>query len=113
MHIGQPALYAVVVERQPRVIEPEQVQDGGMEIVHRDGLLGRLVTDVIGSAVANPLLQPGPRQPAGEAKVVMIAAARADPFRERCPAELRRPEDERVVEHAALLEILEETRTRL
>ena len=38
VHIGQAALDAVVVKRQPFVIDAEQVQRGGMEIVRVGGI---------------------------------------------------------------------------
>lgn len=40
MHVGQAALDAVVIESQPRVVDAQQVQDRGVEIVDVNGLLG-------------------------------------------------------------------------
>ena len=35
VNVGQSSLGAVVVEAEPRVIEPQQVQDRGVEVVDR------------------------------------------------------------------------------
>ena len=77
----RPPLDAVVVEGQPLVVQAEQSQDGGVEIVDAGRVLGRLVADLVGGAVSEPLLQPCAGHPAGE--------DRADGGRgpsPRCPA---------------------------
>jgi hypothetical protein len=48
MDIGQSALNAVMVEGQLGVIESEQIQDSGMEIVSRDRILADVVADFVG-----------------------------------------------------------------
>jgi hypothetical protein len=45
VHVGEPALDAVVVEREPGVVEPEEVQDRGVEVVER----GESASMVVGS----------------------------------------------------------------
>ena len=47
MHVGQPALDAVVVVRQPLVVDAEQMQNRRMKIMPRDAVLDRLPTDLI------------------------------------------------------------------
>ena len=49
-------------------------------------------------------------QPGTEAVRMMISAARS--FTMRRPAQLRRPDDQRFIEHAALLEVLEQAGDR-
>jgi len=46
MHVGQAALNTIVVIGQPRVVDAQQVQDRGVEIVYIDGLLGDLPADL-------------------------------------------------------------------
>ena len=41
VNVRQPPLDAVVIEGQPLVVDAEQMQNRGMEIVHRDGARGR------------------------------------------------------------------------
>ena len=52
MHVGKAALDAVVIETQALVVEAEQTQDCGVEIVNRGDVFDRLVTDLVGGAVA-------------------------------------------------------------
>ena len=47
MHVGQPAGNAVVIVRQPFVIDPQQMQDCGVKVVDRDRVFGRLVAHII------------------------------------------------------------------
>ena len=74
MDIGQAALNAVMVEGQPGVIESEQVQDGGVEIVRRNGVFADVVADFVGRPVAQAFLQARARHPASEHQLMMIAA---------------------------------------
>ena len=47
VHVRQATLDAVVVERQPFVVDAEQVQDGRVEVVPRDRPLHRLPADFV------------------------------------------------------------------
>src|SRR5580658_5864331 len=53
MHVGQAAVDAVVAERQPRVVEAEQVQNGGVDVVDLGVILavGRLIAPFVAGAV--------------------------------------------------------------
>lgn len=51
VHVREPVVAAAVAIRQLRVIEPKLVQDGGVEIVHVDFVLGDGRTDLVGRAV--------------------------------------------------------------
>ena len=64
----------------------------------------RLVAELVGRAVAEAALHAGAGQPDGEALRVVVAAARAL-LERRHPAELGHPDDQRVVEQAALLQV--------
>ena len=112
VHVGQPALDAVVVIHQPRVLDSEQVQDRGVEVVDRDRVLGDLVADFIRCAVRDPAFQARTGHPGGEGERVMVATTRADAFGERSASELARPEHERVVQEAAAFQVGEEAGTR-
>ena len=50
VHVGQAAFDAVVIEREPLVVEAEKVQEGGMEVVHRGDVFDRLVPELVGGA---------------------------------------------------------------
>jgi len=47
VHVRQASLDAVVIEREPFVIDAEQVQDRGVEVVPGHWIVGRLPTDFI------------------------------------------------------------------
>ena len=78
MHVGQAALDAVVVEGQPRMVDPEQVQDGGVEVVPVGAVLDGFPADVIGRPVGHAVLQTRPRQPGREAVLVVVATNAED-----------------------------------
>ena len=105
VHVGQPAFDAVVVVAQPLVIEAQQVQDRGVEVVDRADVLDRLVAELVGRAVAEAALHARAGQPDGEALRVVVAAAGAL-LERRHAAELGDPDDQRVVEQAALFQVV-------
>ena len=82
------------------MIEAEQVQDGGVQVVDGGDVLDGLVAELVGGAVAEAALDAGAGQPDGEAVRVVVAAAGAL-LERRHAAELGDPDDERVVEQAA------------
>src|SRR4051795_10970588 len=45
--------------------------------------------------------------------MMMLASSGSFCFHKRCAPEFRRPDHERILEHAALLQVLEQTRDRL
>ena len=47
MHVGQAAFDAVVIKTQPLVIQAEQMQNRGVQIVDRCDVLNRLMTELI------------------------------------------------------------------
>lgn len=51
MHVGQAALNAIVVVCQFLVIQSEQVQDGGMQVVDVDHVLDGGVAELVAGAV--------------------------------------------------------------
>ena len=66
MHVGQATLDAVVVVAQALVIESEQVQERGVEIVNGRDILHRLVAELIRGSVAETALYARAREPDGE-----------------------------------------------
>src|ERR1700683_2528665 len=111
MHVRQPEITAAEAVRQSLVVDPEQVQDRGVQIVHRaDAVLG-VNAELVGRAMHRAPLDAAPREPDAESFRMMIAAIA--PCGVRRAAELAGPEDERLVEQAALLEVLDETGDRL
>ena len=104
--IGEAEVAAGVVVGELFVIEPEEVQEGGVEIVHVDAVGDGSVADFIGCAVGVAGLGATAGKPGGEAARVVIAAILA--LRKGSASELSAPPDESVFEEAALFEILKE-----
>ena len=116
MNIGQPEIPALELVRQPRVIDAQAVQHRGVQIVHVDRVARDVVAEVVGLAVAHARLDAAAGQPDGEAARMMIAAVvvcRQLALAIDRAAELAAPDDQRVVQQAALLQILNQRRRRL
>ena len=65
---------AVVAVRQLRVVEAEQVQDGGVQVVDADAIDGGLVADLVGLAVVDAALDAAAGEPGREGVRVVVAA---------------------------------------
>ena len=88
MNIGQTALDAVVVESEFLVVEPEKVQDRGMEIMWSNYVLLCLKTEFICSTVTHAAFYAGTGKPGGEAVWVVVAPVGAS-LKHRHAAKLR------------------------
>src|SRR5688500_1979912 len=84
--VGQPEVAAGVAEGQPLVVEAQQVQDRGVQIVDVYLVLHGSEAEVVGSAVGHAAFHAAASQPHGETPVVVVAAGSA--FRGRSAAEL-------------------------
>ena len=111
MHIRQPEAPALVTVGEALVVDAEQVQDGGLEVVDVHAAVGDVVAEVVGFAVdvAGPGAAAG--HPHGKATGMVVAAVVVvgEPaLREAGTAEFAAPDDQRVFEQAALFEVDEE-----
>ncbi len=50
--VGQAVVAALVLERQPRVVDAQAMQDRGVQVVDVDRVAGDVVAEVVGLAVA-------------------------------------------------------------
>src|SRR5687767_11578643 len=66
MHVGESASDAVVIEREARVVDPQQVQNSGMEVMSADGVFSHFPANVVGLAVGQAVLEPAPGEPDAE-----------------------------------------------
>ena len=105
MDIGEPSVNPVVAHGQLFVVDAELVQDGGVNVVagSRVVAVGGAEAPFVAFAIRHAALDAPAGEPVCEHKRVVIPALAA--LGARHPAELSRPEDERVVEHAALFEV--------
>src|SRR5262249_35005143 len=104
---------AVALEEQLFVVQAQEVQDGRVPVGDADRTLGGGVADLVGAAVARAALDPGAGHPDREAARAVVAAgvgrvAAGRELRDRQPTELAAPDDQRVLEQAALLEVREQ-----
>ena len=106
VHVGQPPVDAVVAERQAGVIDAQQVKDGGVQVVAVRDVFDGLVRPFVARAVGHAPLDAAAGQPGGEGERVVVAALGA--LAARHAAELGGPDDDRVVEQAAALEVLDQ-----
>ncbi len=77
MDVGEAALYAVVVEGKPFMVEAEKVQDCGMKVVRGDQLIDRFKAELVGSSEAHTSLYAGASEPGSEAMRVVVTAVGA------------------------------------
>ena len=97
VNIGQATLQSIVIERQPFVIQTQQMQNGRVKIVNLGDILDRLVAEFIGSAITERGFDTRAGEPASEAGGIVVPAARTGLERGH-PSEFRTPGDQRVFE---------------
>src|SRR5690349_17255101 len=111
-YVGEPEIAAAVTVRQFRVLDAEQVQDGGVDVVHVDRLLDGLEAEVVGSAVDRAALDRAAGKPHGEPERIVVAAAlhgglSAADFAHRGASKLGAANYQRVLPEAARFEVLD------
>src|SRR5687768_7154193 len=109
--IRQAEIAAGVPEGELFVIHAELVENGGMQVMHLDGLFDGILPNIIRGAMHVAWLEPASRQPDAEAVAVMPATVRAFPGR-RTP-ELSGPHYDGLIQHAALLQVRDKSRNGL
>ena len=83
---------------------PSAVQDRRVDVANVQPVFDRVQADFVGGADRLPASDAAAGHPHGEAGRVVVAAVAL--FAHRRAAELAAPDDERLVEQAALLEVL-------
>ena len=76
MHVGQTEIAALEFVGQAFVVDAEQVQYRGLEVVDVDGVDGRVVGEVVGFAETEAGFDAAAGQPDGEDVGVMVSAER-------------------------------------
>src|SRR5688572_8508841 len=116
MHVRQPELPALEREGELLVVEAQEVQDGGLQVVDMHRFLGDVKPEVVGGTDGLASFQTAAGEPDRERLRMMVAAEspaeRGIGFHHGRTAEFATPNDKRVFEQAALLEVLEERRAR-
>src|SRR6185436_2483059 len=107
MHICEPALDSVVLKGQGFVVEAEEMEDGGVEVVDGEDVFHGLASEFVGDAVAESTPHAGTGEPAGKAVGIVITTLRAF-LKHRHATEFSTPDDEGVLKQTALLEVAHE-----
>lgn len=111
MHIGQSPLDAVVIESEAAVVDSQEMQDGGMEVVPVNTLVDGFPADIVRAAVGHAATQSSPGEPHREPVLVVVPSC-SERARARlgkgCAAELGREQDQRVVQQATLPQVTEQ-----
>ena len=108
--VREPLVAAVVGEGEAVEVEAEQVEDRGVEVGDVAAVGDGVVAEVVGRAVGLAALDSAAGEPDGEAVGVVVAAVLA--LGAGGPAELAAPDDQRLVEQAALLQVGQQTGDR-
>src|SRR5262249_50997384 len=106
--VGEAEIAAGVAVGQPLVVEPQAVEQGGVQVVDVDLLLDGAEAELVGGPGGQATLDPPAGQPHREAVVVMVPAAQGGQFGHRGAAELAAPQDQGAVEQPAHLQVVEE-----
>src|SRR5205823_4033476 len=110
-HVSQAEVAALEFVSELSVIEAEELQDRGVQVVDVDGILDDVPAEFIGLAEDGAGFDAATGHPDGEGEGVVVAAADAletgAVLAERRAAELGEPKHQRAVEQAAALQILE------
>src|SRR4051794_15863243 len=93
--VGETPVDAVVPEREPAVVDAEQVEHRRMEVIAVSRVLYCAIRPLVAPAVGGAALDPAARQPGGEGGGVVVPALAA--LAAGHPAELGGPDDDRVV----------------
>lgn len=111
MDVGEAEISSGVVIGEAFVVEAEEVEDGGLEVVDVDFILGDVEAEVIGLAIGAGF-GAAARHEGGESLRVVVAAGFASEgrigFDHGGAAKFATPDDEGFVEKAVTFEVLDE-----
>lgn len=107
VHIGEAEVPALKSISELGVIEPELVEDSGMEVVDMHGVFGDIETEIIGFSISDTAFDTAASHPHGEGIGVMVAAVVAA-LHHGGSSEFAAPDHQGILEHAALFEVTDE-----
>ena len=77
MHIGEAEVAALIAEGQALVVESEQIQHGGVEVVRVDRVFGDVEAEIVGLAVNGARFDAATGHPHGVGVFVVVATWRS------------------------------------
>ena len=99
-------------EREPLMVEPEEVENRGVEVIEQVDILHGSAPQFVGRSMADTSLHSSARQPASEAVRIVVSPA-STLLEERHAPELGAPDDECFLEQAARFQVFDQGRHRL
>ncbi len=112
MHVGQTEVSTLEAVRELCVIEAEQVEDGRVEVVDVDAVGHGVETQFVGFTQSHPRLDPTAGQPHGKGIGVVVSAV-ITALHHRRAAKLATPDDQGILKHSALFQVLNQGRAGL
>ena len=106
--VGQPEVAALEPVSQPGMVEAEEVEDRGVQVVYMDPILHDVESELVGLAIADTRLDAAAGHPHRERVGMMVTAVVAPALYHRRAAELSTPDDEGILEHPPLLQVLDQ-----
>ena len=116
VHIRQPEISALVAKRQFFMVDAHQVQNGGIQIMNVNGVLGDVVREVIRLAVLKTGLHTPashPHRPTPRVMVTSVIFSCQRALAVHGASEFPAPDHQSVVQHAPTFQIGQERVTRL
>ena len=96
MHVRQAVVASLESVRESCVVEPQQVEQRGMQVVDVDRVGDDVETEIVRLTVRIPGPQSAAGQPDAEAAIVVVAAV-ISPLNHGRPPELTPPNNDRVL----------------
>lgn len=103
-HIRQPKIATAIAECQSLVVQSQQVQNRGMQIMDMHLIAGGVETEVIGGAVTEPCFHSAAGHPIRERMRIVVASIVS--LGRRRSSELGAPNEQRIFQQASQLQIL-------
>src|SRR6476660_8891465 len=117
MNVGQTEIATLESIRELFVVEPKQLQDGGLKIMDVDFITGDGESEFIGFPITDAMFDTPAREENGETVRIMVAAedlaGSGTAFTERCSAKFPAPNDQGFIEQSALPQIPDQSSNRL
>src|SRR5688572_5544129 len=102
---------ALELEGETLMIDAELVEESGVKVVHADGFIGDVVSEIVGRSIHGAAFEAAAGNPHREAARMVVApivVRREITLAIDGPAEFAAPDDEGVVEQPALFEIFDQ-----
>ncbi len=111
VHVGQPHVSAAEAESAFGMIDPQQMQHRGVQIMNLKSIFHRSVSPLVGCADRHARFGSAAGHPDREPERIVVPAIRA--LGERRAAELASPDDQCRIEQAGSLQVFDQRRDRL